>query len=90
MLVADTGPFVAVADTDDPDHAACDALLDTDPGPLVTTALVIAEAGFLIDRQAGPGAEAALIADVRRGTRPRPHRRRLELPSEFVNSRSQD
>jgi len=67
MLIVDTGPLVAVADRDDPDHAVCDELLDTDPGPLVTTALVIAEAGFLIDRQAGPEAEAALVTDVVEG-----------------------
>lgn len=64
MLIVDTGPFVAVADVDDPDHAACDELLAIDPGPLVTTALVIAETGFLIDRQAGADAEAALVADI--------------------------
>lgn len=67
MLIVDTGPLVAVADTDDPDHAVCDELLDTNPGPLVTTALVIAEAGFLINRQAGADAEAALVADVVEG-----------------------
>jgi predicted nucleic acid-binding protein len=67
VLIVDTGPFVAVADLDDADHDACDELLDTDPGPLVTTALVIAEAGFLIDRQVGPEGEAALVADVVEG-----------------------
>ncbi|MCB1260768.1 MAG: PIN domain-containing protein [Acidimicrobiales bacterium] len=67
MLIVDTGPLVAVADADDPDHVACDALLDTDPGPLVTTALVIAEAGFLIHRQVGPEAETALVGDVAEG-----------------------
>lgn len=67
MLIVDTGPIVAVTDVDDPDHAACDALLDTDPGPLITTALVIAEAGFLVDRQVGTHAEAALVADIVEG-----------------------
>jgi predicted nucleic acid-binding protein len=67
VLILDTGPLVAVTDADDPDHAACDEPLDTDPGPLVTTALVIAEAGFLIDRQVGPHAEAALVADIVEG-----------------------
>ncbi len=67
MLIVDTGPLVAVADADDADHRSCDELLDTDPGPLVTNALVIAEAGFLIDRQAGAHAEAALVADIVEG-----------------------
>lgn len=67
MLIVDTGPFVAVTDVDDPDHGACDELLATAPGPIVTTALVIAEAGFLIDRQVGAHAEAALVADIVEG-----------------------
>jgi predicted nucleic acid-binding protein len=56
VLVVDTGPLLAAAD-----RAACRALLETDDGPLVTTALVIAEAAYLIDRQLGPHAEAACI-----------------------------
>jgi predicted nucleic acid-binding protein len=54
VLVVDTGPLVATADRADEDHAACRALLEDDPGPLVTTALVIAEAAYLINRQLGP------------------------------------
>ena len=37
------------------------------PRPLVTTGLVIAEAGFLIDRQVGRHAEEALVADIVEG-----------------------
>lgn len=64
MLVVDTGPLVAAADRADKDHAACRALLEGDEGPLVTTGLVIAEAAYLIDRQLGPDAEAALYSAV--------------------------
>jgi hypothetical protein len=39
-------------------------MLEGDPGPLVTTALVIAEAAYLIDRQLGPEAEAALYSSI--------------------------
>jgi predicted nucleic acid-binding protein len=53
VLVVDTGPLVATADRGDKDHAACRALLEGDEGPLVTTAMVIAEAAYLIDRQLG-------------------------------------
>lgn len=67
MLVIDTGPLVATADRADKDHAACRALLEGDTGPLVTTALVIAEAAYLIDRQLGPQAEAALYASITGG-----------------------
>jgi hypothetical protein len=67
VLIVDTGPLVASADVDDPDHRACDELLRVARGPLVTTALVIAEAGFLIDRQVGSVGEIALISDVVHG-----------------------
>jgi len=64
VLIVDTGPLVATADRADKDHHACRALLEGDEGPLVTTALVIAEAAYLIDRQLGPAAEAALYASI--------------------------
>ena len=64
MLVVDTGPLLATADRADKDHHACRALLEGDTGPLVTTGLVIAEAAYLIDRQLGPAAEAALYSSI--------------------------
>lgn len=64
MLIVDTGPLVAAADRADRDHAACRALLEGDEGPLVTTGLVIAEAAYLITRQLGPAAEAALYSAI--------------------------
>lgn len=67
MLVVDTGPLVATADRADKDHAACRALLEGDEGPLVTTALVIAEAAYLIDRQLGPQAETSLYTAIIEG-----------------------
>ena len=59
MLIVDTGPLLATADRADKDHAACRELLEGDEGPLVTTAMVIAEAAYLIDRQLGAKAEVA-------------------------------
>ena len=64
MLLVDTGPLVATADRDDADHQRCRELLEGHPGPLVTTPLVIAEAAYLIDRQLGSVAEAALFASI--------------------------
>lgn len=63
----DTGPLVATADRADRDHAACRVLLEDDEGPLVTTAMVIAEAAYLIDRQLGAKAEASLYASIIEG-----------------------
>ncbi len=64
MLVVDTGPLVATADRSDPHHGACLALLEGDDGPLVTTALVVAEAAYLMDRQLGVVAESALYSSI--------------------------
>jgi len=67
VLIVDTGPLVATADRADRDHVACRELLESDEGPLVTTAMVIAEAAYLIDRQLGPKAEASLYASIIEG-----------------------
>jgi predicted nucleic acid-binding protein len=64
VLIVDTGPLVATADRADKDHEACRQLLESDEGPLVTTAMVIAEAAYLIDRQLGAKAEASLYASI--------------------------
>ena len=68
MLVVDTGPLLATADRSDAHHLQCRELLESDTGPLVTTALVVAEACYLLDRELGPRAEAALLASIVDGT----------------------
>lgn len=47
MLIVDTGVIVAAADRKDSDHAVSSAIIRNDVGPLITTALVIAEAAYL-------------------------------------------
>ena len=64
MLIVDTAPIVAAADTADPAYERCRTLLESHPGPLVTTALVIAEAGWLIRRQLDLAAEALLYIAI--------------------------
>lgn len=67
VLVVDTGVLLAAADTADPDHEASVEVLTTADGPLVTTWLVIAEVGYLIDRQLGSAAEARFYRSVAAG-----------------------
>lgn len=67
MLIVDTGPLVATADSSDPDYHLCRTLLEAEPGPLVTTALVATEAGWLIRRQLDASAEAAFYAAIAGG-----------------------
>lgn len=62
-MIFDTGPLLAAANRKDSRHADCVALLRSTrlirvPGP------VIAEAGFMIGRIAGSGAEAAFLRSL--------------------------
>jgi len=60
LLVVDTSVLLAAADNSDPDHDSCTRTIES-AGPLVTTALVIAETAYLIRRQLGAKAEAAFF-----------------------------
>ncbi len=66
MLVVDTSVLLAAADNADPDHQPSTAAIQN-AGPLVTTALVVAETAYLIGRQLGPAAEAAFFRAVADG-----------------------
>jgi predicted nucleic acid-binding protein len=67
VLIIDTGVLVAAADDADADHQTCAELLEDEPGPLVTTPLVIAETAYLIGRQLGPDAEARFFRAIANG-----------------------
>ena len=67
MLLVDTGVFLAAADDNDPDHDACVDMFASSNEELVTTALVVAEAGYLIERQLGAAAEAAFFRSLADG-----------------------
>lgn len=58
MLLVDTGVLLAAADSSDRDHTACAELLQGAERPLLTSPLVVAETGYLIERQLGSRAEA--------------------------------
>jgi len=64
VLIVDTGVLVAATDRTDRQHHRCVALLDADPGPLVTTAMVIAECAYLIERELGTTVEATLYQTI--------------------------
>lgn len=66
MLVVDTSVLLAAADTADPDHDASAETIKS-AGPLITTALVVAETAYLISRQLGPAAEARFFRAVADG-----------------------
>jgi predicted nucleic acid-binding protein len=66
LLVVDTSVLLAAADNADPDHQACAEAIQN-AGPLVTTALVVAETAYLIGRQLGARAEARFFRAVADG-----------------------
>jgi predicted nucleic acid-binding protein len=67
VLVIDTGVLLAAADDTDRDHTACADLVETTTERLVTSPLVVAEAGYLIERQLGPEAEAGFYRSIGNG-----------------------
>lgn len=64
MLIIDTNVLVAAADRTDPHHDSCARLLATEQQALATTAMVIAETAYLLDRELGPHAEALLYQSI--------------------------
>ena len=64
MLIVDTGVLVAATDRTDRAHRACVDLLQSASSPLVTTAMVIAESAYLIERELGTDAEALLYQSI--------------------------
>ena len=67
MIIWDTGPLFAAADADDRDHARCVDLMRRTPGPLLMPAPVLAEVGYLLEREKGARAEAEFLRSVRSG-----------------------
>lgn len=68
MLMVDAGALYAQADRADPNHGAVAALLRADPGPLVTSQVVAAEADYLILTRLGVEVELAFLEDLAAGT----------------------
>lgn len=64
-MIIDTGPLVAAANRNEPDHQACRRLLTETIGQLIVPALVIAEATFMIERAGGPTIEARFLRSLR-------------------------
>ena len=67
MSIVDTGVLVAAADRTDRFHTECVTVVTDDPGPLVTTAMVVAEAAYLFRRQLGSRADALLYTAITDG-----------------------
>ncbi|MEE4272835.1 MAG: PIN domain-containing protein [Thermoanaerobaculales bacterium] len=64
MLIVDTGVLVAAADRSDPRHGECAALVVGAVGQMRTSAMVIAETAYLIERELGPDVERLLYDSI--------------------------
>jgi uncharacterized protein len=67
MIIVDTGPLYAAADTSDSHHQECVRAFEEATEQLVVPVSVVIETCFLIERHLGPLAEAAFT--VRLGRR---------------------
>ncbi len=70
MIVCDTGPLVAAALSNDPDHKACVELftaLHAARRELLLPATVIAEVGYLLAREAGACVESLFLRSLADG-----------------------
>ena len=64
MLIVDTGVLVAAADRTDRHHTSCAELVVSAAGQMRTTAMVIAEAAYLIERELGSDVERQLYDSI--------------------------
>lgn len=67
-VLVDTGVFLAAADTDEPRHGDCAAILAAHWGHIATTGPVVAEAAWLIETRLGPAGEAQFLTMPATGT----------------------
>ena len=67
-LLLDAGALYAQADRADPHHAAAAEILRAEPEPLITSAVAVAEADYLILSRLGIDVELAFLEDLAEGT----------------------
>ena len=67
MLIVDTGPLLAAADTGEHHHAASRELLADAKGPLFVPMLVVAEVAYMLGRWLGEHAERTFARSLAEG-----------------------
>jgi len=67
VLTLDTSALVALLVAKDPDHDAAVGVLDSDPGPWIVPAGILAEVTFMIERRGGAAALDLFLGDLEDG-----------------------
>jgi predicted nucleic acid-binding protein len=72
MLIADTGPLVAMLNAKDRHHEACTALFRRFRGPIVVPAPIVTEVAYFLQIEPGPAVARVATIDHRhfRAVRP--------------------
>jgi len=66
-VIVDTSALLAFFDTDEPDHAAVTAIVETATEPLVVSPYVVAELDYLVGSRLGISAELAVLRELAGG-----------------------
>ena len=66
-MIVDTSALLAYFDTDEPDHAAVSAVVETATEPLVVSPYVVAELDYLVASRLGVSAELAVLRELAGG-----------------------
>ena len=66
-MIVDTSALLAFFDTDEPDHAAVTAVVETSTEPLVISPYVVAELDYLVASRLGVSAELAVLRELAGG-----------------------
>jgi predicted nucleic acid-binding protein len=67
LITLDTSALYALLDRRDPDHVRVLEVLQTDPGPYVVPAGILAELAYLVESRLGCRAMDAVLADLESG-----------------------
>lgn len=67
MITLDTSGILAALNRGDPDHSRAKTTLRAERGPLVVPAGILAEAGYMIEADLGPGVLQQFVEDADAG-----------------------
>jgi predicted nucleic acid-binding protein len=67
VLTLDTSGFLALINSEDPDHQACRLAFEEDRGPYVISIATLSEIAWFLEKRFDPHGEKIFLQDIRRG-----------------------